>query len=204
MAAVLPMLIQTSLLLFTIGLVLFLFYISKPSFGVTTAIFGIGVIYYAVTTTISVLLHPRLSTLLCHAFSTGCINLCMPISVQPLIIFSHRIWILPRQHIWVALAEGSRFPLKKFRPYSEKELENPITAATVDELQLSTAASALQRIYESVPNSPHSQLTHQSAWQVAGSPALRLRPLFNLPSYVIDRGNDAEHFARLPQQVWLV
>ena len=54
MVAMLPLLIQISLLLFAIGLVLFLFRISKPSFGVTTAIFGVGVLYYAVTTTISV------------------------------------------------------------------------------------------------------------------------------------------------------
>ena len=41
---------EISIVLFAIGLVLFLFYISKPSFGVTTAIFGIGILYYAVTT----------------------------------------------------------------------------------------------------------------------------------------------------------
>src|SRR5882757_7345295 len=55
MVAMLPLLIQISLVLFFIGLIVFLFYISKPAFGVTTAIFGIGILYYAITTSISVL-----------------------------------------------------------------------------------------------------------------------------------------------------
>ena len=55
MVGILPLLIHISLLLFAVGLVLFLFHISKPSFGVTTAIFGFGVLYYAITTSISVL-----------------------------------------------------------------------------------------------------------------------------------------------------
>jgi len=54
MVAILPFLIQISLLLFAIGLAVLLFRNSKPSFGVTTAIFGAGVLYYAVTTSISV------------------------------------------------------------------------------------------------------------------------------------------------------
>ena len=54
MATVLPLLIQISLFLFAVGLMLFLFHISEPSFGVTTVIFGIGSLYYAITTTISV------------------------------------------------------------------------------------------------------------------------------------------------------
>ena len=33
---------------------MFLFHISTPSFGVTTTIFGIGILYYAMTTSISV------------------------------------------------------------------------------------------------------------------------------------------------------
>jgi hypothetical protein len=54
MVAVLPFLIQISLLLFAIGLALFLFQISKPSFAVIIAIFGVGVLYYAMTTSVSV------------------------------------------------------------------------------------------------------------------------------------------------------
>jgi len=54
MVETLPLLIQISLLLFSIGLVIFLFHISKPSFGVTTTILGIGIFYYVMTTSISV------------------------------------------------------------------------------------------------------------------------------------------------------
>ena len=50
MVGILPSLIQLSLVLFSIGLILFLFYISTPSFGVITAIFGIGILYYGMTT----------------------------------------------------------------------------------------------------------------------------------------------------------
>jgi hypothetical protein len=35
-------------------------------------------------------------------------------------------------------------------------------------------------------------------WQVAGSAALRIPPLFNLPSWVIDRGNNDRSFSQLP------
>ena len=197
MVAILPMLIQMSLLLFAIGLILFLFNISKPSFGITTAIFGIGVIYYAITTTISVFVtsspfHSPLSRIfgslyrLVHAFiCPGRDHFLSPnMDTSPatrLGRFGRRIQI----------------SLQKFRPYSEKEFENPITAATVDEFQVSTAASVLQRIHDSVPNSQHSQLIHQSVWQVAGSPALRIDPSFKLPSCALDRGNDNKYFSRL-------
>jgi hypothetical protein len=95
MVAMLPLLIQISLVLFAIGLVLFLFHISKPSFGVTTAIFGVGVLYYAITTTISVFVtsspfHSPLSRTL-----GKCIDVCMPISVQGLINFYHQYGYYP-------------------------------------------------------------------------------------------------------------
>ena len=196
MVAVLPMLIQISLLLFAIGLVLFLFYISKPSFGVTTAIFGIGVIYYAITTTISVFVtslpfHSPLSRIFGRLYQ--------PLHAYFCPALDH--FLSPHMDTTPVTRLGSfgrriQISLQKFRPYSEKEFENPITAATVDEFQLSTASSALQRIHNSVPNSQHSQSIHQSVWQVAGSPALRLHPLFKLPSCVLDRGSDKEYFSQ--------
>ena len=195
--ALLPLLIQISLLLFAIGLVIFLFHISKPSFHVTTTIFGIGVIYYAVTTTISVFVtsspfHSPLSRIfgglwrLVHAFiCPGRDHFLSPNMDDP------PETTLGRFRRWFKIS------LQKLRPYSEKEFETSITATTVDECQLNTAASVLQRIHDSVPNSPHSQLIHQSVWQVAGSSALRIHPLFKLPTCVLDRGNDEEYFSRL-------
>jgi hypothetical protein len=75
MVGILPLLIQISLLLFAIGLVLFLFHISKPSFGVTTAIFALGILFYVMTTSISVVVtsspfHSPLSRTLRQGVST--------------------------------------------------------------------------------------------------------------------------------------
>ena len=197
MVAILPILIQISLLLFAIGLILFLFYISKPSFGVTTAIFGIGAIYYAITTTISVFVtsspfHSPLSRVFGRLYRLVHAYFCPSID--------H--FLLPNMDTTPATHLGRfgrriQISLQKFRPYSEKEFEKPIAAVTIDEYQLSTAVSALQRIHDSVPNSPHSQLIHQSVWQVAGSSALRIRPLFKLPSCVLDRGSNEGYFSRL-------
>ena len=52
LGAVLPFLIQISLVLSAISLVLLLFPINMVSFRVTNAIFAVGVLYYAITTTI--------------------------------------------------------------------------------------------------------------------------------------------------------
>ena len=192
MVALLPLLIQISLLLFAIGLVLFLFHISKPSFGVTTAIFGVSVLYYAITTTISVFVtsspfHSPLSRALgriyryVHAFSCPVLDDFDMTSGTYLGRF--------RLHVQIFF--------QTTRPYLESDFVEPITATTVDDVQLSTAASALQRIHDSVPNSQHSELIQQSVWQIAGSPALRMRPLIKLPSWILDRGNDKEFFSRL-------
>jgi hypothetical protein len=43
--------------------------------------------------------------------------------------------------------------LQKSRPYLEKDFGEPIAAITMDEFQLFTTVSALQRIHESAPNS---------------------------------------------------
>jgi hypothetical protein len=87
--------------------------------------------------------------------------------------------------------------LQKSRPYPAKDFVEPIVATTMDEVQLSMAASALQRIHESVPNSQHSEALHWAVWQVAGSPALRIPPLFNLPSWIFDKWDDVEYFSHL-------
>jgi len=47
--------------------------------------------------------------------------------------------------------------LQKLRPYLENEFAKRVSATTIDEVQLSTAASALQRIHDSAPNSEHSE-----------------------------------------------
>ena len=54
MVAKLPILIQIFLLSFAVGLVIFLFHISRPSCGIAAGILGIGAIFYAMTTSISI------------------------------------------------------------------------------------------------------------------------------------------------------
>ena len=195
--AVLPFLIQVSLVLFAIGLVIFLRHISIPSFGVTTAIFGIGVLYYATTTAISIFVtsspfHSPLSRALGKVYRRAHAYFCPGLDkfLSPDMDTTPVTFLGPL---------GRRFQifLQKSRPYLEKDFEYPIAATTVDEIQLSTTASALRRIHDSVPNSQHSELVHRSVWRVAGSPALRMQPLFNLPSWIFERGNDKEYFSRL-------
>ena len=197
MVAMLPLLIQISLLIFAIGLVLFLFRISKPSFGVTTAIFGVGVLYYAITTTISVFVtsspfHSPLSRALARVYQYVHAYFCPGLDV----------FLSPNMDITPGTGFG-RFHrrlqifLQKSRPYLERDFVKPITATTLDDVQLSTAASALQRIHDSVADSQHSELIQQPIWQVAGNPALRMRPLLKLPAWVLERGNDKEYFKRL-------
>ena len=192
MVALLPLLIQISLLLFAIGLVLFLFHISKPSFGVTTAIFGVSVLYYAITTIISVFVtsspfHSPLSRALGRIYQYVHAYSCPELDDFDMTSGTY----LGRFRLQVQIF------FQTTRPYLESDFVEPITATTVDDVQLSTAASALQRIHDSVPNSQHSLLIQQSVWQIAGSPALRMRPLTRLPSWILDRGNDKEFFSRL-------
>jgi hypothetical protein len=198
MVGVLPLLVQISLLLFSIGLVLLLFHISRPSFGVTTAIFGVGVLYYTVTTSISIFVtsspfHSPLSRTLGMVYRQAHAYFC-PIVHD---FISEAMDDIPTT-VWGRLHRGVQTFLQKTRPYQESSFVEPITSTTMDEVQLSTAAFALQRIHESVPNSQHSEPLHSSVWQVAGSAALRIPPLFNLPSWILDRGNDKEYLSHLP------
>jgi len=201
MVAILPSLIQISLLLFAIGLVLFLFHISKPSFGVTTAIFGIGVLYYSITTSISVFVtsspfHSPLSRTLGKVYRHVHAYFCPGID-----LFSSRTMDTSPSTALGRVRRDIQVILQKSRPYLEKDFVEPITAITVDEVQLSTASSALKRIHDSAPNSQHSEALQSSVWQVAGGTAHPFRPLFSLPSWIFDIENREEHLARLPPAI---
>ena len=198
MVGILPLLIQISLFLFFIGLVLFLFHVSTPSFGVTTAIFGVGALFYAMTTSISVLttsspFHSPLSRNLGRAYQYLHTYFCPPVKV----FLSEAMDNTPattlgrvRRHIQIFL--------QKSRPYSEQDFVEPITATTVDEVQLFTAGSVLQRIHDSTPNSQQSGALQLSVWQVAGSATLRIPPSIDLPPWVLDRCGDEEYLSHLP------
>ena len=201
MVGILPLLIQISLLLFAIGLILFLFHISKPSFGVTAAIFGIGVLYYAITTSISVFVtsspfHSPLSRTLSKVYQHLHAYFCPDIDeFQFLTMDRTPATALGR------VRRDIQVVLQKSRPYPEKDFVEPITAITMDEVQLSTAASALKRIHDSAPDSQYSEALHSSVWQVAGGAAHRIPPLFNLPSWILDKCNDEEVLSHLPPTI---
>jgi len=196
--AVLPLLIQLSMLLFSIGLVVFLFHISKPSFSITMVIFGVGILYYAITTSISFFV------------SSSPFHSPLPRSLGA--AYRHvRSYFCPSIHIFMddtfdttpatalgRLRQGIQVFLQKSRPYLERDFVVPISATTMDEIQLSTAASALQRIHDSAPDSQHSEPLQMSVWQIAGSPTLRLPLLPDLPSWVYDTGKDQEYLMHLP------
>jgi hypothetical protein len=61
----------------------------------------------------------------------------------------------------------------------------------------STVASALKRIHDSAPKTPHSEALQWSVWQVAGSATLNTPPLFNLPNWILLREDDDEHPSHL-------
>ena len=198
MVAMLPLLIQTSLLLFAIGLVLFLCNVSRPSFGVTTAIFGIGVLYYAITTTISIFatsspFHSPLSRALGKVYQRIHAALCPEIDE----FLSPNMDITPVTPLG-RLGRRIQIFFLKFRPYPEGRLENPMTVMTLDEVQLSTASSALQRIHDSVPNLPHSESIFQSVWQVMSGPNPYELFIGNLPFWIFSRVGDKEFISRLP------
>jgi hypothetical protein len=196
--AILPSLIQISLLLFSIGLVLFLFHISAPSFRVTTAIFGIGVFYYATTMTISVFVtsspfHSPLSRTLATMYQRAHAFFCPRLY--------HFIFEEMGNMPATALGHVRRFiqiTLRKSRPYLEKYLADPFADETMDEVHNSIAASALHRIHESSPDSQHSEALQWSVWQVAGSATFSTPQLFNLPYWILERRDDEEYFLHFP------
>jgi len=198
MVAILPSLIQISLLLFAIGLVLFLFHISKPSFGVTTAISGIGVLYYSITASISVFVasspfHSPVSRTLGKVYHHAHGYFCPTIDH----FLSTTMDTAPSTTLG-RVRRDIQVTLQKSRPFLEKDFVEPIRAITVDEVQLSTAASALKRIHDNAPNSQHSLALQSSVWQVAGGTGHPFPPSFSLPSWIHDVENRGEHLSNLP------
>jgi hypothetical protein len=197
MVGVLPSLIQISLLLFSIGLVLFLFHISTPSFGVTTVILGVGVLYYATTTSISVFVT---SSPFHSPFSRALAAVYQKVHAYLLESFCYFL-LQSRTGTETALDRFYSFILiflHKSRPYSESSFVEPIAATTMDEVELSTASSALRRIHDNAPDSHHSEALQSSVWQAAGSATFPTSSLFNLPSWITNGESDEEYFSHLP------
>jgi len=198
MVSILPLLIQISILLFSIGLILFLFHISKPSFGVTTAIFGIGILYYVMTTSISVIatsspFHSPLSRTLATVYRRVHAYFC-PRFFQ--FIYS-RMDSMPATALG-RIRRSIQIILQKSSPYPETNFKSPVAEAEEDDVHLPIVASALQRLHDGAPNSQHSEALQWSVWQIAGSATLNARPLFDLPWWITMREGDEEYFLHQP------
>jgi len=194
----LPLLILLSLTLLCVGLLLLLFHTSKPSFLIITVIFGVGIFYYATTTNLAAFatsspFRSPLSRVLHVAYRNWHTNFYSNIIF---FLFSlvdvNSATFLGRLRVVIVMV------LQKLRPYNEREFGKPIGATTMDEVQLSTAASALRRVHDSVPDSQYSETLQSSVWQIAGSPTLPIPPLFDMPSWIYDRVGDREYLMRLP------
>ena len=164
MVGMLPLLIQISLVLFFIGLIVFLFHISKPAFGVTTAIFGVGILYYAITTSISVLVtsspfRSPLSRALAMMYRRAHAYFCPDIDH-----FQYPEMDITPETVLGRAHRAIQIILLKTLPYLEKDFEDSIAEITVDEVQLSMVASAVQRISDSAPNYQQSKALFQSVW----------------------------------------
>jgi hypothetical protein len=194
----LPLLIHLSLFLFSIGLVVLLFHINKPTFLVTTAVFGVGVFYYSTATCISVLVpaapfRSPISRLLGMVYQSMHAHFCPGVDV----FLSSAMDISPAT---VLGRVHRRFQIffQKSRPYLEGNFAESIAATTMGEVQLSTAASALARIHDIMPDSQESEEVHWSVWQLAGSTTFLMQPLFNIPYWILKRGHDEAYVSRLP------
>ena len=194
----LPMLINLSILLFYSGLSLLLFHISTPSFCVTMAIFGIVLLYYVATMSISVFVtsspfrSPH-SRALARWYRRAHIIFSLVLEN----IISPDIDKMPATALGL-VRRSMLIILHKSRPYPEKRFKRSITNIIADEVQLSTVASALQRSHDSAPDSQYSEELHWSVWQLAGSTTFNAPSLFELPSWILERANDEEYFSRRP------
>ena len=197
MVATLPFLIQISLLSFSIGLVIFLSHISKPSCGITAGILGIGALLYAVTASASIFITSSpFGSPLSHAFAALYRRAHAYFCLEEDEFLRKIAFNLPT----TALArwrQSIQIFLRKYRPYLEENFMRPFKEANTDEVQRLTAASVLERIHNSAPDSSQSELLHWSVWQVAGSTTIRVPPSLIMPQWINDRLSDPEYVSRL-------
>lgn len=193
MVALLPFLIQISLVLFSIGLVVFLFNVSTLSCGIMTAILGIGVLFYAITTSISIIVtsSPFRSPL---SRSLGALYQRIHASLYPTleVFFSKEMDIAPRTRLQTWRRRLQVF-LRTSRPYPEKEFVKPVADALGDTTQLRISTAALEWLHNTAPGSEHSEQTHWSVWITASTPAFPVPPLLQMPRWIDLRFDDPDY-----------
>ena len=198
MVATLPILIQISLLSFAVGLVIFLFHISRPSCGITAGILGIGAIFYAITTSISIFITSSpFRSPLSHAFGSLYRRVHAYFCQEEDEFLREVVFNFPtttiarwRQTIYVYL--------RKYRPYPEETFMRPFEEAKMDEVQRIIAASVLERIHNSASDSPQSESLYWSVWHISGSTTVRIPPSLIMPEWIHLRLDDPDYVARLP------
>ena len=197
MVATLPFLIQISLFSFAIGLVIFLFHISRPSCGITAGILGIGALFYAMTTSISIFITSSPFRLpLSHAFGALYQRVHAYFCPEEDDFLREVAFNFPTTAFarWQQIVQ---IFLRKHRPYPEETFMRPFEEAKMDEVQRLTAASVLERIHNSASDSPQSESLYWSVWHVAGSTKIRIPPSLIMPEWINVRLNDPEYLAQL-------
>jgi len=135
----LPLLIQLSLLLFSIGLSVFLSNVSMLSCGVITGILGIGVLFYAVTTSISVVVSSSpFRSPLSHALGAIYQHILSTLSPNVKGLMSFQMDVAPTTWL-VSLQRQIQVFFYKHQPYSEGEFEKPFGDVPENAMQLRRA-----------------------------------------------------------------
>ncbi len=185
MVAILPILIQISLLLFFIGLALFLFHIDTFSSAIVVAALGIGFLFYAITTTISAVItsSPFRSPL---SRGLGALYRRFHATICPRIdyFFSKGMDITPIS-FHASLLSRFRLFLLKARPYPEGQLVEPFADDIADSINLNVSKKALEWLYRNVPTSRHSEQLHWAVWTTASSPAFRAPLFLPIPPWIM-------------------
>jgi len=196
MVALLPFFIQISLLLFSIGLVIFLFNVNPHSCGIMTAILGIDVLFYALTTSIAIIStsSPFRSPL---SRSLGALYQRIHGSLYPTleVFFSTKMDTAPRTRFQTWRRQMQTF-LRGSRPYPEKEFVKLISDAPEDTTQLRISTAALEWLHNTAPSSEHSEHTHWSVWFAARTPPFFVLPSLQMPRWIDLRVDDPDYLAR--------
>ena len=185
MVAILPILIQISLLLFSIGLALFLFHIDTYSSAIIIAALGIGFLFYAITTSISAVItsSPFRSPL---SRGLGALYRRFHAAICPRIdyFYSNGMDITPIS-FHASLLSRFRLFLLNARPYPEGQLVEPFADDITDSINLNVSKKALEWLYRNVPTSRHSEQLHCAVWTTASSPAFRTPLFLPIPPWIM-------------------
>ena len=185
MVVILPILIQISLLLFSIGLALFLFHIDTLSSAIIVATLGIGFLFYAITTAISAVItsSPFRSPL---SRGLGALYRRFHAAICPQIdyFYSKGMDITPIS-FHSSLRSRFRLFLLKARPYPEGQFVEPFADDIADSVNLNVSKKALEWLYRNVPTSRHSEQLHWAVWTTASSPAFRTPLFLPMPPWIM-------------------